>query len=127
MTEDPLFGPLVVFGLGGIFVELMKDVAFRINPLTDTEAREMIAEVKAAQLLSGYRGEPAGDVDALVELLLRVSALIDDTPEIAEMDLNPVKALEPGQGVRVVDARIRVRRVEGAVLPSRKDVPGRLA
>ncbi|NND02740.1 MAG: GNAT family N-acetyltransferase [Acidimicrobiia bacterium] len=127
MTEDPLFGPLVVFGLGGIFVELMQDVAFRINPLSDVEAREMIAEVKAAKLLDGYRGEPAGDVDALVEVLQRVSALIDDNPEIAEMDLNPVKALEPGQGVRVVDARIRVRPVVGAVLPSRKDVPGRLA
>ncbi len=127
MTEDPLFGPLVVFGLGGIFVELMQDVAFRINPLSDTEARDMIAEVRAAKLLEGYRGEPAGDVDALVELLQRVSALIDDNPEIAEMDLNPVKALEPGDGVRVVDARIRVRPVVGAVLPSRKDVPGRLA
>lgn len=127
MTEDPLFGPLVVFGLGGIFVELMQDVAFRINPLSDVEARELINEVRAAKLLEGYRGEPAGDVDALVDLLLRVSALIDDNPEIAEMDLNPVKALEPGAGVRVVDARIRVRPVPGAVLPSRKDVPGRLA
>ncbi len=126
MTEDPLFGPLVVFGLGGIFVELMQDVAFRINPLSESEAREMIAEVKAAKLLSGYRGEPAGDVDALVDLLMRVSALIDDNPEIAEMDMNPVKALEPGDGVRVVDARIRVRKVSGSVLPSRKDVPGRL-
>lgn len=127
MTEDPLFGPLVVFGLGGIFVELMQDVAFRINPLSDVEAREMIDEVKAAKLLEGYRGEPAGDIDALVDLLQRVSALIDDNPEIAEMDLNPVKALEPGDGVRVVDARIRVRPVLGAVLPSRKDVPGRMA
>ncbi len=126
MTEDPLFGPLVVFGLGGIFVELMQDVAFRINPLSDLEAREMIGEVKAAKLLSGYRGEPAGDVDALVTLLLRVSALIEDVPEIAEMDLNPVKVLPPGEGVRVVDARIRVRPVKGAMLPSRKDVPGRM-
>jgi len=126
MTEDPLFGPLVVFGLGGIFVELMQDVAFRINPLSDLEAREMIGEVKAAKLLSGYRGEPPGDVDALVALLMRISVLIEDAPEIAEMDLNPVKALPPGQGVRVVDARIRVRPIAGAVLPSRKDIPGRM-
>lgn len=127
MTEDPLFGPLVVFGLGGIFVELMQDVAFRINPLSTEEAREMIGEVKAAKLLEGYRGEPPGDIDALVDLLRRVSALIEDNPEVAEMDLNPVKALRPGEGVKVVDARVRVRPVQGAVLPSRKDVPGRMA
>jgi acyl-CoA synthetase (NDP forming) len=86
----------------------------------------MIGEVKAAKLLSGYRGEPPGDVDALVTLLMRISALIEDAPEISEMDLNPVKALPPGDGVRVVDARIRVRPILGAVLPSRKDIPGRM-
>lgn len=87
----------------------------------------MIGEVKAAKLLEGYRGEPPGDIDALVDLLRRVSALIEDNPEVAEMDLNPVKALRPGEGVKVVDARVRVRPVQGAVLPSRKDVPGRMA
>ncbi len=108
------------------YVELMKDVAFRINPLTDLDVRSMIADVRTAKLLEGYRGSEPGDIPALEELLLRLSVLIDNLPEIAEMDLNPVKVLTPGNGVIVVDARIRVRKVEGAMLPSRKDVPGRL-
>ncbi len=123
MTEDPNFGPLVVFGLGGIFVELIGDVAFRINPLTDLDAAGMITEVKSAKLLDGYRGEPAGDVAALREVILRVSALVEALPQIAEMDLNPVKVLPPGEGVRVVDARIKVRPTPGMWLPSRKDLP----
>ena len=126
MVEDPLFGPLVVFGLGGVYVELMKDVAFRINPLTDLDVDSMIADVKTARLLEGYRGSEPGDIPALRELLLRLSVMIDNIPEIAEMDLNPVKVLAPGGGAVVVDSRIRVRKVEGALLPSRKDVPGRL-
>lgn len=126
MSEDALFGPLIVFGLGGIFVELMKDVSFRINPLTDVDAKEMLTEVRSANLLTGYRGEPAGDVEALQEVILRVSALVENHPEILEMDLNPVKVFEPGKGVSVVDARIRVRPVDSGLLPSRKDIPGRL-
>jgi acetyl coenzyme A synthetase (ADP forming)-like protein len=123
MTEDDSFGPLIAFGLGGVFVELIGDVAFRIQPLTDVDAAEMITDVKSARLLEGYRGSDPGDVESLRETLLRVSALIDDLPEIAEMDLNPVKVLPPGMGVRVVDLRIRVRRVEQHWLPSRKDIP----
>ncbi len=126
MAEDPLFGPLVVFGLGGIFVELMRDVAFRINPLSDVDAREMLSEVKSAELLEGYRGAAGGDLEALQELLLRVSALVEDHPQIAEIDLNPVKVLPPGEGVSVVDARMRLRPVGGFFLPSRKDIPGRM-
>jgi acyl-CoA synthetase (NDP forming) len=122
MTEDPNFGPLLVFGLGGVFVELIGDVAFRIHPLTDLDAAEMIDEVKSAQLLAGYRGGPAGDVPAVREALLRVSALVADIPEILEMDMNPVKVDEPGKGLSVVDARIKVRPVRGAYLPSRRDV-----
>ena len=122
MTEDPNFGPLLVFGLGGVFVELIGDVAFRIHPLTDLDAEEMISEVKSAQLLDGYRGGAAGDVPAVREALLRVSALVADLPEIVEMDMNPVKVAEPGQGLSVVDARIKVRPVKGAYLPSRRDV-----
>ncbi len=117
MTTDPNFGPLIVFGLGGVFVELIGDVAFRIQPLTDLDAREMISEVKSSRLLEGFRGGPAGDVDAVVETLLRVSALVEDYPEILEMDLNPVKVAAPGDGVTVVDARIRVRRVDRAPVP----------
>lgn len=126
MVEDPNFGPLIGFGLGGVFVELIGDVAFRIHPLTDLDAREMIAQVKSARLLEGYRGEQPGDIDAVVETLLRVSALIEHHPEIVEMDLNPVKVSTPGQGVTIVDARIKVRRVEGRWIPSRSDQPMRL-
>jgi acetyl coenzyme A synthetase (ADP forming)-like protein len=124
MTEDPSFGPLLAFGLGGIFVELIGDVAFRIHPVTDVDIAEMISDVKSARLLEGYRGNPAGDVAELKVAMQRLSQLIDELPEISEMDLNPVKVLEPGQGIRVVDARIRVRAVEGPWVPSRKDVPG---
>jgi len=126
MSEDPLFGPLIVFGLGGIFVELMKDVSFRINPLTDTDAREMLSEVRSADLLTGYRGAAAGDTAALQDLILRISSMVEHNPEILEMDLNPVKVFAPGEGVAVVDARIRVRRVPDFILPSRKDIPGRM-
>ncbi len=122
MTEDPNFGPLVVFGLGGVFVELIGDVAFRIHPLTDLDTAEMIDEVRSARLLAGYRGGAAGDIGAVREALMRVSALVADVPEIMEMDLNPVKVAEPGKGLSVVDARIRVRPVVGAWLPSRRDV-----
>ncbi len=123
MTEDPSFGPLIAFGLGGVFVELIGDVSFRIHPLTDVDAEEMIAEVKSARLLEGYRGGPEGDIPALREALLRISAMVDDLPEIVEMDLNPVKVLAPGEGLSVVDLRVRVRPVPHRWLPSRKDIP----
>jgi len=126
MVEDPTFGPLIVFGLGGVFVELIGDVAFRIHPLTDLDASEMISEVKSARLLEGYRGGEAGDVDAVIDTLLRVSALIEDIPEIFEMDLNPVKVGTPGSGVRIVDARIKVRPTTGTWIPSRTDLPSRI-
>jgi len=126
MVEDPNFGPLIVFGLGGIFVELIGDVAFRIHPLTDLDAREMISDVKSARLLEGYRGGDPGDIEAVIDALLRVSSLIEDLPEVFEMDLNPVKVGTPGAGVRIVDARIKVRPVEGTWIPSRTDLPSRL-
>lgn len=126
MVEDPTFGPLIVFGLGGIFVELIGDVAFRIHPLTDIDAAEMLQEVKSARLLEGYRGGEPGDIDAVIDTLLRVSALIEDVPEIVEMDLNPVKVGTPGSGVRIVDARIRVRPSKGNWIPSRTDLPSQL-
>jgi acetyl coenzyme A synthetase (ADP forming)-like protein len=123
MTEDPSFGPLILFGLGGIFVELIGDASFRIHPLTDRDAADMVRDVKASKLLDGYRGGPPGDIAALEEAILRVSALIDELPEIIEMDLNPVKVLEPGAGIRAVDARIKVRRVSTAFIPGRQDIP----
>jgi acetyl coenzyme A synthetase (ADP forming)-like protein len=110
VAVDRLFGPLIGFGLGGIFVELMGDVRFRIAPLTDVDADELLREIRGFPLLQGYRGQPAADVEALRDLLLRVSRLADEVPEILELDLNPVIALPAGQGCRIVDARIKVGR-----------------
>jgi acetyl coenzyme A synthetase (ADP forming)-like protein len=109
MTHDPLFGPLVAFGLGGIHVEILGDVCFRVTPLTDRDASEMVRGLRAYRLFQGYRGHPAADVAALEELLLRVSRLVEDVPEISELDLNPVFALPPAQGCRIVDARIGLK------------------
>lgn len=122
-TEDPNFGPLVGFGLGGVTVELLGDVAFRIHPLTDVDVSEMVRDVKGFPLLEGYRNQPEGDVAALEEALLRVSAMIMTLPEISEMDLNPVKVLAPGQGVVVVDARIRVEPLDPDERPELADLP----
>ncbi len=124
MTEDPNFGPLIGFGLGGVFVEVLRDVAFRLTPLTDVDAAEMVRSIKGFRLLEGYRTTPPCDVDAAEEVLLRVSALAEALPEIREMDLNPVKLLDPGQGARVVDARIRVQAVEPGWVPDLRDLPG---
>ena len=124
MVQDPNFGPLVAFGLGGVYVELLQDVSFRIHPITDVDASEMIREVKSFKLLEGYRNAPHGDVAALEEALLRVSGLISVVPELVEMDLNPVKVLEPGEGVSVVDARMKLRPVSAASHPRMRDLPG---
>jgi acetyl coenzyme A synthetase (ADP forming)-like protein len=110
ISEDPMFGPLVAFGLGGVHVEILRDVHFRVAPLTDRDADELLHGIRGLPLLQGYRGHPPADLDALREMLLRVSRLAVDVPEIAELDLNPVIALAPGQGCRVVDARVRVRK-----------------
>jgi len=108
LTEDPNFGPLVAFGLGGVSVEVLHDVAFRIAPLTDRDADALLRGVRGYQLLKGYRGRPACDVEALREVLLRVSLIGQHVPEIVELDLNPVIALPDGHGCRIVDARARV-------------------
>jgi acetyl coenzyme A synthetase (ADP forming)-like protein len=117
LTQDPTFGPLVLYGSGGTLVELVADVAFRLHPLTDADAAAMLEEVKGTALLRGYRGAPKGDEEALKDLLLRVSALVEHCPEVREMDLNPVKVLS--SGISVVDARVRVGRPP-AQLPSRR-------
>jgi acetate---CoA ligase (ADP-forming) len=108
-TLDPTFGPLVLYGSGGILVELLNDVAFRISPLTETDVRDMINEVKGTALVRGYRGAPRADEEALSEIILRVSALIEICPQIHELDANPVKVLE--KGAIVVGARVRVARL----------------
>ncbi|MFC2068822.1 acetate--CoA ligase family protein [Chloroflexota bacterium] len=106
VTQDPSFGPLIMFGMGGIYTELFKDVTFRIHPLTDVDAHEMVRSVKAYQLLEGWRGAKASDIKSLEELLLRISAIVEELPQMAELDLNPVKVLEVDKGYVVVDARV---------------------
>jgi acetyl coenzyme A synthetase (ADP forming)-like protein len=108
VTQDPLFGPLIAFGLGGIHVEILADVCFRVTPLTDRDAAEMVRAIRGYRLLQGYRGHPSADVGAIQEVLLRTSRLVEEVPEIQELDLNPLFALPTGQGCRIVDARIRV-------------------
>lgn len=108
MTRDPLFGPLIAFGLGGIHVEILGDVRLRVAPLTDRDATEMVRTIKGYRLLTGYRGQPVVDLKAIEGVLLRVSQLVEVIPEINEIDLNPVFALPEGQGCKIVDARIRI-------------------
>lgn len=103
-THDPMFGPILAFGLGGIYVEIIKDVIFRLIPIEREDATEMLSEIKAAKILDGIRGKPPVDKRALVELLLKTSNFIAENPEIKELDLNPVFATD--KGVSVVDARI---------------------
>lgn len=102
--KDPQFGPAIMFGLGGVFVEVLKDVTFRVAPITEDDACEMISEVKAYPLLKGYRNTPPADIDAITEILLNTSRLITDHMEIKELDLNPVIVYE--KGAKTVDARI---------------------
>ncbi len=124
ITEDPLFGPLVAFGLGGIHVEVLGDVRFRIAPLTDRDADELLRGIRGYKLLEGYRGHPPVDLAALRELLLRIARLAEEVPEIAELDLNPVIALPPGNGCRIVDARIRVGAPRQPLLAPAGAAPG---
>jgi len=102
--KDPQFGPAVMFGLGGIFVEVLKDVTFRVVPITEDEASEMITEVKAYPLLKGYRNTPPADTKAIAKILLNTSRLVSDYPSIKEFDLNPILVYE--HGAKTVDARI---------------------
>ena len=102
--KDPQFGPVIMFGLGGILVEVLKDVAFRLVPIEKRDAEEMLEEIKGKALLNGYRGQEPADKEALVDVLLKVSALVEKTPEIKELDLNPVFAYK--DAAVAVDARI---------------------
>jgi acyl-CoA synthetase (NDP forming) len=104
VSTDPQFGPVIMFGLGGILVEVLKDVSFRIIPIASRDARQMIHEIKGFPLLEGYRGQDPADLAALESLLLRVSAFVEQQPEVSELDLNPVFAYK--DGALAVDARI---------------------
>ena len=109
MTTDPSFGPLLMFGLGGIYVEIMKDVAFRINPITDQDAREMIRSLKSYPLLTGFRGSAPVDLGVIEDTLLRLSQLVRDFACFAEIDINPFMASENRERCKAVDARFIVR------------------
>ncbi len=106
ITHDPSFGPIVLFGLGGVTAELLADRALRLVPVTDEDAHDLVRSLRGSPLLFGYRGRPAVDVAAVEDLILRVGALADEIPEIVEMDLNPVVA--SAAGVVVLDVKIRV-------------------
>jgi len=110
MTTDAQFGPALMFGIGGILVELLEDVSFRIAPITEYDAREMIKEIKGFPILDGYRGKPKADIDAIVQTLLKVSELVTKYEEIYEMDLNPVFIYD--KGLICVDARIILKKPE---------------
>jgi acyl-CoA synthetase (NDP forming) len=104
MSKDAQFGPVVMFGLGGIFVELLKDVSFRIVPITRKDAGEMIKEIKGYQILKGYRGQEPADIPSLEQIIVKVSELAEKNPQIKELDLNPVFAYK--NGAVAIDARV---------------------
>ena len=104
MMKDPHFGPVIMFGLGGIFVEILKDISFRILPIEERDAEEMINEIKGFEILKGVRGEGPKDIKAIKNLLLKISQLALENPEISEIDLNPVFVFE--KGLQVIDARM---------------------
>jgi len=109
LSRDPQFGPVVLFGLGGIFAEVLKDVSLRVPPLTRFDAEEMIKEIRGHKILEGFRGKPKRDSEAIIDVLLRVSKMaVDLKNSILEMDLNPVVVQPEGKGAKIVDARFVV-------------------
>jgi len=121
--RDPSFGPVLLFGLGGVYAEILQEKSLRVAPLTRSEAREMILESKAARIIHGIRGERPLDMDALTETLLRVSQLMTDFPEIEGIDINPIKGLE--RGTVALDARIVLRGVTGGQIKARRSATPR--
>ncbi len=113
MSRDPNYGPMIMFGMGGIFIEVFKDVSFRIAPVSDRDAREMIREIKGFPVLQGIRGEEGVNLDLLIETIQRLSQLALDWPQIAEMDINPFKVAPQSEDCKIVDARIRVSTGQG--------------
>ena len=112
MSYDIQFGPLVMFGLGGIYVNFLKDVSFRLAPLSESEAREVMEETKAYSLLKGVRGEVPSDIEALKNTILRVGQLVWDFPEIVEMDINPIMVYGWGEGCNALDVKMTLSKDE---------------
>jgi acyl-CoA synthetase (NDP forming) len=117
VTRDPVFGSVVLCGAGGVLVELLKDVAVRVAPVTDREAADMVRSLKSFPLLNGYRGGPVYDVAAVEQVILRVSSLVEDLSNVAELDINPLMFLPAGRGALGVDARVRVGESPSPPLP----------
>jgi acetyltransferase len=109
MSRDPHFGPMLMFGLGGVYVEVLKDVTFRVAPIRDLSAQQMIKNIRGYKILKGYRGEKPSDINVLAECLERLSQLVVDFPELNELDINPLIVHEKGKGAKVVDARILIK------------------
>jgi acetyl coenzyme A synthetase (ADP forming)-like protein len=109
VTQDPAFGPLMMFGSGGVYAELLKDVVLKLHPITDIDAEEMTKSIKMSKLFEGYRGSPPADIGSIQDLLLRLSAMVKDIPQIAELDFNPVKVMPEAEGYQIVDARIMLK------------------
>jgi acetyltransferase len=106
MNRDPQFGPLVTFGLGGIYVETLRDVSFRVAPFSEQEAEEMLSQIRAHALLDGVRGQSPMDKVAIVDTLLRISQLVQDFPESTELDINPLMVYHKGEGALALDMRL---------------------
>jgi acyl-CoA synthetase (NDP forming) len=116
MTRDPLFGPVVLFGLGGVAVELLRDISVRVAPLTDRDAEEMVRGIRGFPLLEGYRGAPPSNIRSLLDLLHRVSRMAMEQPEITELDLNPVLVFQGEAPCVALDARLKLG--PGAPMPT---------
>ena len=106
MVKDPTFGPMIMFGLGGIYVEILKDVKFAIAPVNHEEAYSMVKNIKTHKLLEGARGENPADIDSITEVILRISQLVTDFPEINEFEINPLIVFDEGEGALAVDMRL---------------------
>jgi acetyltransferase len=111
-SRDPRFGPLMMFGLGGTLVEVLKDVSFRLAPMWQISAERMVREIRSFKVLDGFRGNPPCDIDAIVDTLLRLSQLVCDHPEVSELDINPLIVHARGHGCSVADSRVMLRRPE---------------
>ncbi|MGF7117690.1 acetate--CoA ligase family protein [Methanobacterium oryzae] len=109
MVQDPTFGPMLMFGLGGIYVEVLKDVKFQIAPVNETEAKDMVAGIKTHELLEGTRGDKPKDIDSIVDIILRISQLVTDFPEINEFEINPLMVFDEGDGALAVDMRLMLK------------------